>query len=150
MKVERKKCHSLSVGSLVVSQNSLLTFHQIKHHAPQYLSEFIPVTRQEITLRRLRNATNTTLPRNRLSSHKNSLFPTIRTLPDEVRSIQSTRSLSQAVAQAYGLAKPPMFFSVGYKQENNHNGTDLTKAAGPAVIGIVHKYIKSSKRFESQ
>ena len=70
----------------------------------------------------LRNANCTTIPPNRLSSFQNSFFPrTIRrwnSLHEEIRSIQSVRSFSQAVAQVHDLNKPPLFFSYGYKTEN--------------------------------
>ena len=102
--------------------NSLVMLYKIKRHAPRYLQNVIPSTRQEITARQLRNANNTSLPPNRLSSFKSSFFPrTIRqwnTLPEETRSLQTTRSFSQAVTHIYNLIKPPLYFTFGNKENN--------------------------------
>ena len=54
--------------------NTLNMLHKIKRHAPNYLLDIIPETRESITNRNLRNSKNISIPSNRLSSFKNSSF----------------------------------------------------------------------------
>ena len=102
--------------------HSLNILYTIKRHAPQYLQDAIPYARHEVTTHQLRNANNITLPSHRLTSFKNSFI--LRTishwnrLPEEVRTMSSTRSFKQAVARMYDLTKPPAYFSYGSKINN--------------------------------
>ena len=102
--------------------NSLIMFRKIKQLAPHYLQDISPSTRRETTSRQLRDASNITLPPNRLSSLKNSFFPrTIRrwnNLNEDIRTMQSLRSFSQAVALMHDLKKPPPYYSFGRKLPN--------------------------------
>ena len=102
--------------------NSLYVLHRIRHNAPNYLLDIIPATRYTITKRSLRNSSNISLPRNRLSSFKSSFFPaTIRRwnrMPEKIKSIECIRTFKQAVAQFYDLTKPPLYNSLGFKIDN--------------------------------
>ena len=73
-------------------------------------------------MRNLRNSNSISLPRNRLTSFKNSFFPaTIRRwnkLPEEVRNETCNRYFRQAVGQIYALPKPPLYYSLGDKHNN--------------------------------
>ena len=102
--------------------STLNMLHKIKRNAPQYLLDVIPATRQQTTARTLRNSSNISLPPNRLSSFKNSFFPsTIRRwnrIPEEVKHVKCIRSFKQAITQFFHLTKPPLYYSLGHKIDN--------------------------------
>ena len=84
--------------------------HKIKRHA------------SNITNRNVRNSKNISLPPNRLSSFKNSFFPTTirrwNKIPEEVRMEDCVRSFKQAVAQIFDFNIPPSYYSLGNKTDN--------------------------------
>ena len=89
---------------------------------PPYLTAALPATRDQATFHKLRNASNLSLPANRLSSYKNSFIPrTVRAwnnLPVTIRSKPSLSSFKRAVFREYGAQRPPAFFAYGLKKSN--------------------------------
>ena len=89
---------------------------------PRYLTDALPTKRDQVTFHNLRNASNFSLPANRLSSYKNSFIPrTIRAwnnLPTTIRTKPSLSSFKRAVIREYGAKRPPAFFAYGFKRSN--------------------------------
>ena len=102
--------------------STLKLFHKIKYHAPSYILDVIPGTRHEQTQRDLRNSQSISIPLIRLSSVKNTFFPsTIKRwnrLSEDTKSIRSAIEFKRTLEKMYGEKKPSLYYSMGTKREN--------------------------------
>ena len=91
-------------------------------HAPDYIKQTLPQTRDTDTVRTLRNASSLTLPHNRTSQFQKSFVPdttrTWNTLPPDIRSQGSLRSFKKDVTALLGARPPPHYYVVGSKFGN--------------------------------
>jgi len=108
--------------------HKLLFFHRIFFNAPRlptYITQIITESRQNTTGLNLRNASNLSMPKNRLNSLQHSFFPTTthlwNQLPLDIRNTYSRHTFRKLIWSLYGNTSPPSFHLTGSKLGNIHH-----------------------------